>query len=178
MRRKWMLDWCVVCIALAGGLLSWFYLEENYRIWSTAAFFAILLVFFFMALSDKEPAQEIDMVPAGSGITELVLLSEENTELAKWDLYGKTSLLIGRDTGENQVDVNLGHVTYASMINIEHTVLNYAAGNWYVEDLGSRNGVSVQAAADGKKYKLAADKPCRLRRGDILFVGLTRLVIR
>lgn len=177
MRKKWMLDWSVVCIALAGGLLSWLYLEE-YRVWATVIFLAVALVFFFLALSDKGSAQEIDMVPAGSGLTELILLSEENTELAKWDLYDKTALVIGRDVGENQVDVNLAHVTYASMIDVEHAVLNYASGHWYVEDLGSRNGVCVQPASDGKKYRLAADRPCRLHRGDFLFVGLTKLVIR
>ena len=35
----------------------------------------------------------------------------------------------------------------------------------------------MACTADGKKYRLSADKPCRLEKGDILFVGgLTRLV--
>ena len=68
---------------------------------------------------------------------------------------------------------------FRSMIDVEHAVLNYTAGSWYVEDLNSRNGIAVQKAADGKKYRLSADKPCRLEKGDILFVGgLTRLAIR
>ena len=56
-----------------------------------------------------------------------------------WDLYGRTAMLIGRDVGENDVDVNLDNTVYAGMIDVEHAVLNYTAGSWYVEDLNSRN---------------------------------------
>lgn len=179
MNKKWILDWSVICVSLAAAWLAWFYTEAPLRIWLTVGGCLLALVFFFISLSDRGgAAMELDTVPEGGGVTQLVLLSEEDTELASWDLYGKTALVIGRDMGENQVDVNLGAVTYASMIDVEHATLNYAAGYWYVEDLGSKNGVSVQPASDGKKYRLAADRPCKLHRGDFLFVGLTKLVIR
>ena len=56
-------------------------------------------------------------------------------------------------------------------------MLNYSAGSWYVEDLNSKNGVSVQKG-DKRKYKLAPGHPCLLARGDILYIGLVRLMIR
>ncbi len=76
--------------------------------------------------------------------------------------------------GENHVTVNLDQAVYASMIDVEHAVLNFSGNDWYVEDVSAQNGVSVQKM-DGKKYKLAYGKPCKLERGDIIFIGLTRL---
>jgi pSer/pThr/pTyr-binding forkhead associated (FHA) protein len=79
---------------------------------------------------------------------------------------------------ENQVDINLASSTYASMVDVEHAVLNYTGGSWYVEDLASKNGISVQSSKDGRKYKLAPDQPCKLDAGDIIYIGLARLLIR
>lgn len=118
-------------------------------------------------------------LPTETGmITEAVLLSEEDTELMVWDLYGKTASVIGRDVRENQVDIDLGRSAYASMVDIEHAVLNFSTGSWYVEDLGSVNGISVKKAGDGKNYRLSADTPCRVERGDCLYIGLNRLLLR
>ena len=105
-----------------------------------------------------------------------MLLNEEGTRIASWNLYGKTGLVIGRDVGENHVSVDLNDVTYASMISVEHAVLNYSGDSWYIEDISEKNGVSVEKR-DGKKYKLSYGKPCKLERGDIIFIALTRLQI-
>lgn len=108
--------------------------------------------------------------------TELVLLSEEGSHLASWNIYGKNGIVIGRDVGENQVTVDLNETTYASLIDVEHAVLNFSGNDWYVEDVSSGNGISIQKR-DGRKYKLSYGKPCRVERFDILFIGLTRLQI-
>ena len=47
-----------------------------------------------------------------------------------------------------------------------------------MEDLGSTNGISVKKAGDGRTYKLSSDTPCRLERGDCLYIGLNRLLLR
>lgn len=117
-----------------------------------------------------------EWTPPGTIPTELILLGEEGTKAASWNIYGKNGIVIGRDIGENQVTVNLDHVTYASMIDIEHAVLNYSGDCWYIEDVSQKNGVSIEKA-DGRKYKLAYGKPCRLERGDIIHIALTRLQI-
>ncbi len=109
--------------------------------------------------------------------TELVLLGEDDTQIATWNIYGKNGMVIGRDIGENQVSVDLNHVTYASMIDIEHAVLNYSGDSWYIEDVSEKNGISIEKM-DGKKYKIAYGKPCKLERGDIIHIALTRLQIR
>ncbi|MCM1183235.1 MAG: FHA domain-containing protein [Roseburia sp.] len=109
--------------------------------------------------------------------TELTLLNEEGSALASWDLYGKNGIVIGRDVGENQVTVNLDHTDYAAMVDVEHAVLNYTGDTWYVEDISSKNGVSVQKS-DGRKYRLSYGKPCKLEQGDIIFIGPVRLQLR
>lgn len=47
-------------------------------------------------------------------------------------------------------NINLQNTEYGGMVDRQHAVLNYAAGQWYIEDLGSRNGVRIQDAKDGK----------------------------
>ena len=116
-----------------------------------------------------------DYGPSGT-LTELVLLGEDGSRLTAWNIYQKNGIVIGRDAGENQVTVNLNETTYASMIDVEHAVLNYSGNDWYVEDISEKNGVSVQKA-DGRKYKLSYGKPCKLERGDIIFIAMTRLQI-
>ncbi len=120
----------------------------------------------------EEPSPKTDL------ITELVLLNEEDGDLAVWDMYGRTSALIGRDVKENEVDIDLGQGPYAGMADTEHAVLNFSAGSWYVEDLGSANGLRLKKAADGRMYHLSPDMPCRLEKGDCLYVGMNRLLLR
>ena len=137
-------------------------------------------VHFFLP-TDSEDDREVEYFAAVTPTdsvektsTELVLLNDENNRIASWNIYGKNGIVIGRDVGENDVTVNLEQAVYASMIDVEHAVLNFSGNDWYVEDISTQNGVAVQKT-DGKKYKLAYGKPCKLERGDIIFIGLTRL---
>ena len=154
-RTSWY--WIVLAVLLA-GLHIWWSLREGKREYIR-----------------EDSAAQNSSVPAGT-LTELVLLGEDDTRLASWNLYGKNGLVIGRDIGENHVSINLEDATYASMIDIEHAVLNYSGDDWYIEDISEKNGISVQKK-DGRKYKLSYGKPCRLERGDIIYIALTRLQI-
>ena len=110
-------------------------------------------------------------------IDKIILLSKDGDEVFSWDLYGKTSAVIGKDTGDNLVDIDLSKNPYAAMIDVEHAVLNYTAENWYIEDLGSRNGISIQKAGEKKSYKLSSTQPCKLDFGDIISVGMCQLKV-
>lgn len=126
----------------------------------------------------KRPKIKNNAVLNDGTISEIALLNEEDKIIATWDMFEKISLVIGKDIRENHVDVNLNQSPYAAMIDIEHAVLNYAGGSWYIEDLGSKNGVVVQKAVDNRKYRLSSYQPCRLEQGDIIIIGLTRLKLR
>lgn len=184
MKKKRVLDFSIAAISLTISALLYFYMESGDKRTILLLSFSILsILFFLLGVFSKQRVHGIP--PAFEGTarqskapTELALLGEEDAELAVWDLYGKAGLVIGRDVGENHVDVDLNGSAYAGMIDVEHAVLNYAGGYWYVEDLGSKNGISVQKFLDGRKYKLSSDKPCKLEKGDILYIGLARLLLR
>jgi len=170
MKRKINYVIMALCIVIAGLFLYQLGLRSG---WPWAAV-AVLAGIFHLVFAAKETIKE---TPEGEPLgvpTELVLLSEEDSILARWEIYGKNGIVIGRDIGENNVTVNLDHTVYASMIDIEHAVLNYSGNTWYVEDISSKNGVSIQKS-DGRRYKISYGKPCKLEQGDILFIGLARL---
>jgi hypothetical protein len=108
-------------------------------------------------------------------IMQISLLNKNGEIISSWELYGKTSVVIGKDFGENQVDIDLSETQYAAMIDVEHAVLNYVSGNWYIEDLDSQNGISVKKFGQEKAYKLSSSQPCKLDFGDIIFIGLCQL---
>ncbi len=183
--NKRIIDLSCVCICLAVmGVILLYPDQVRGKEFLLPAAGVLMVIFLLLALKDN---RERPKVPGGDNrglsskpgpVTELVLLSEEDRDLMAWDLYGRTAMVIGRDVKDNLVDVDLGKSPYASMVEIEHAVLNFSAGNWYVEDLGSANGISVKKAGDGRLYKLSADTPCRLEQGDCLYVGLNRLLLR
>lgn len=183
MKEKRCVDLLLIITGGAIALISYFYLDGDIRWWLITLGCGMILIFLILAIRERPtiPLQAgapiFDMPPTAK-VTEVLLLNEEDQTLATWSLYGKVSMVIGRDVGENQVDINLMPSTYASTVEVEHAVLNYTGGSWYVEDLGSKNGVSVQSSKDGRKYKLASDQPCKLDAGDIIYIGLARLLIR
>ena len=183
MEKKRFVDLLLILTGGAIALISYFYLDGDLRWWLIALGCAMILIFLILAIRERlsfplqANAPIFDMPPVAK-VTEVLLLNEEDQTLATWPLYGKVGMIIGRDVGENQVDINLISSTYASMVDVEHAVLNYTGGSWYVEDLASKNGVSVQSGKDGRKYKLAPDQPCKLDAGDIIYIGLARLLIR
>lgn len=111
-------------------------------------------------------------------ISELIALDEKNEPIRTWELEGRASLIIGRENDKEPVDVDLEDSEYSALIDYQHAVLNYAAGDWYVEDLYSQNGIRVVKYEDGKCYKIAKDRPCKLRYGDILLIANTKLMLR
>lgn len=183
--KKRVLDLAIVCLSLAViGIVLLYPDQITWREPILISAGTLTILFLLMAGRDKGDRQMItermNLSQPGEKelITEVVLLNEEDRPLMTWDLYGKTAMVIGRDVKENQVDIDLGRSAYASMVDIEHAVLNYSAGNWYVEDLVSANGISVKKAGDGRVYKLSRDTPCRLERGDCLHIGLNRLLLK
>ena len=110
-------------------------------------------------------------------VSKISLIDKTGEIIFSWELYGKISMIIGKDIGENFVDIDLSRSPYAAMVDVEHAVLNYSDGSWYIEDLDSKNGVAIKKVGQKKSYKLSATEPCKLDFGDIIFIGNCQLRI-
>ena len=110
------------------------------------------------------------------GISQLVLLDEKEKPLKSWDLAGKTALIIGKKNEEEEIDVDLEDCEYSTFIDPQHAVLNFCLDSWYLEDLGSQNGVKIKKVEDGGCYQVT-NRPCRLSAGDIIYIANTRLLL-
>ena len=178
--RQRLFDWIIALVSLAICILLFTYWREH--LWPIVLSGGLAVLFFVLGCLDRGRRLATSSKQASQGSVnrakQIVLLNEDDKELTSWDLFGRTSLIIGRDLGENQVDINLADVTYAGFIDIEHAVLNFAGDHWYIEDLHSENGVKVQKRGDERQYKLATDKPCRLDIGDVIYIAQTKLQVR
>lgn len=119
-----------------------------------------------------------EIVEDESNISGIELVNEENEIIRTWDIGDKISFLIGKNTIDEQVFIDLNSSIYSTLIENNHAVLNYAAGKWYIEDLSSKCGVSIQKIDDNKKYKIVRDTPCELKKGDIIFISKVKLLLK
>jgi len=103
---------------------------------------------------------------------------KESRKSCCWEIYGKTSIVFGKEEGEFQADINLKHTDYAGTVDGEHAVMNYSGGNWYIEDLDSENGTRIQRGGEGKQYKVSSREPCRVEKNDVIYLGLAPIKIR
>ncbi|WP_129599939.1 FHA domain-containing protein [Anaerophilus nitritogenes] len=158
------------------------YMIMNQSFWEYFLIFILgsIAIFYTMRIfvsNEKENIQYSE-INSTNIINNLALLNEENQIIKEWDLLNKTSLVIGRNTKEMEVDIDLSTSSYASLVDSQHAVLNFASGTWYIEDLYSENGIRIQKAKDKIRYKLSKDKPCTLVKGDVVFIAKTKLLIR
>lgn len=178
MGKKSILDIAILGFCAAIGILGYIYSKHdtvNYTVAAAAVCGSVMLIILIRDIvkERKDSGEQKSKI-----ISRLLLLSEENTVLAEWDLFGRISMVIGKDVGRHTVDVNLNQTKYAGMIEHEHAVLNYCDEDWYIEDVGSQNGIRIQKAADGRKYDLTSGQPCKIDIGDIIYIGVTRLAVQ
>lgn len=184
MNGKRFIDIMICSLAAAVMILSYMYMEKGNIRHIILGFGGFVFLFFLiLAFADSDDAERRE--PDGrqkqgnsKGIYSLMLLNEDGEEIAEWNIAGKVSLLIGRDSHRENVDINLMNTEFAGMVDRQHAVMNYTAGRWYIEDLDSANGIRIQKRKDGKIYEISKGQPCLVERGDILIIGLTRLAAR
>lgn len=145
---------------------------RNFKV-STAVLALGFMIFYIVKISIYVVSDENKY----TGITKLVLMDEEGINMNEWELKGKKSLLIGKYSKNNEVDIDLSSAEYASLISKQHAVLNFAANNWYIEDIGSCNGVGIKKGNDILKKKIQKDSPYKLDSGDIIYIANTKLFI-
>lgn len=175
MNKKNLIDLIVCSISAAAAVLCFTYIEHGRERDVLSAFFGIAcLVFLILSVLDCWEIKQ-KKKKSGRSIQEILLLDEEGNEISSWHIGGKTSVLIGRDEQKENVDINLQNTEYGGMADRQHAVLNYAGGQWYIEDLGSKNGIRIRHAQDQKLYQVSKEHLCKVNTGDIIFIGNTRL---
>lgn len=181
-RIKQVLD--ILIILCGTGLV--FYTLKEIRTWRiTPAFLLtvgvgmawVLYDFFFLCHRKKPEASGYEPEAFQThGIQRVLLLDEAGKPLKSWDLQGRVSLIIGKAGQDQELDIDLSDCEYSSFIDFQHAVLNFSLDQWYVEDLGSQNGVKIRKVEDGECYKVI-HRPCRVVAGDILYIANTKLLL-
>ncbi len=174
-----------ILIVLCGISLVYYILKEI-RTWRVTPVLLLMVAVgtawvlcdFFFLLVRKTPKalpHEPETVQT-HGIQRLFLLDEGGKPIKSWDLQGRVSLIIGKAGQNQELDIDLSDCEYSSFIDFQHAVLNFCLDQWYVEDLGSQNGVKVRKVEDGECYKVI-HRPCRIVAGDILYIANTKLLL-
>lgn len=182
MNGKRAADIMICCLALAIVILNCIYIEEAQirRIVGLTGG-VIFLLFLLLAVLDtdkKGKKRRRRRKYKGNFIQALALLDEDDQEISEWNIAGKVSLLIGRDTRREDVDINLRNTAFAGTVDRQHAVMNYTACRWYIEDLASANGVRIIKEKDKRSYEISKTQPCIVEKNDILLIGLARLLVK
>ena len=123
---------------------------------------------------EKREQYERNRQPA----SKVVLLNEEGTPLMEWSLTSQTSLIIGKSTDKEPVDIDLSGSAVAVMISKQHAVLNYTDKGWFIDDIDSKNGTRVKKASQNAIMDVKLVGAIEVERGDIIYIASTMLQIQ
>ncbi|MGN0403364.1 MAG: FHA domain-containing protein [Acetatifactor sp.] len=142
----------------------------------TAAGMAVAVFDLFILSSRKNAEEAMPESKRTQEVQRLILLDEAGKPIKSWDLQGKVSWIIGKVGQDQELDIDLTDCEYSSFIDFQHAALNYCLDQWYVEDLGSQNGVKIRKVEDGECYRVI-HRPCKVIAGDILYIANTKLLL-
>lgn len=111
-------------------------------------------------------------------VSKIVLLDDDGERVKEWLIKGETSVLIGKKSDQGEVDIDLTDCEYASLVSLEHAVLNRVGAEWYIEDAESYSGTGIRKAGRSDANRLIAEEPVRVGAGDMIFIANTRLLIK
>jgi len=179
--RILVIDSVILVLSLAFMILSYL-LFDNFIP-------KVLLILFFVAVFTVTVVRRIIIMLQGDAQEEdgrknidtqtLSLLNEYDEIVHTFSIANSVSAVIGRSTEENQVDIDLSNSSYAALVHPIHATLNYAGGNWYLEDVAGINDLKIQPRDGGDSiFLISPDRPCKVEQGDILFVANTRLLFQ
>lgn len=123
---------------------------------------------------EKREQYEKNRQPA----SKVVLLNEEGTALMEWSLQSQTSLIIGKSTDKEPVEIDLSGSAVAQMISKQHAVLNYTDKGWFIDDIDSKNGTRVKKASQNAIMDVKLVGAIEVERGDIIYIASTMLQIQ
>ena len=111
-------------------------------------------------------------------IEHIFLKDSEDYDMKIWKVGRATSLLIGKQTPRNRVDIDVSDGIYSNLVSRAHGILNRVNGIWYYEDLGSQNGSGIERNLDKRKIKLKKNIPVKVESGDIIYLATTKILLK
>lgn len=111
-------------------------------------------------------------------IKEIILKNDEGYDIKKWEIGRKKTLIIGKSTARNDVDIDVSIEGYSNLVSRVHGSLNKIDGIWYYEDLGSQNGSGLGKKTDRRKIKLERNKAVKVESGDIIYLPVTKILLK
>ncbi len=170
-----IIDIIIVTVAFF-FILYVFVMNENVLLKFVIGTVMVILTIIYVSL--KLEAKAITQSMTNKDISKLVLLNERGVEIDTWEISNQISLLIGKNSAEQQADIDLSGTEYESLVNYEHAVLNCVAGIWYIEDIDSVNGVGLKKANKRVKNRLKNEVPYPLGNGDTIYIANTRILVK
>ena len=111
-------------------------------------------------------------------IEHIFLKDSEDYDMKIWKIGRATSLLIGKQSPRNRVDIDVSEGIYSNLVSRAHGILNRVNGIWYYEDLGSQNGSGIERNLDKRKIKLKKNIPVKVESGDIIYLATTKILLK
>ncbi len=124
--------------------------------------------------AEKKEQREKNRVP----VSKIILINEEGHSLMEWSLDRKTSMIIGKSSEKEPVDIDLSGSAVAQMISKQHAVLNYTENGWYVDDIDSKNGTRVKKATQHAIMDVKLVGAIEVEVGDIIYIASTMLQLQ
>ena len=111
-------------------------------------------------------------------IEHIFLKDSEDYDMKIWKIGRATSLIIGKQSPRNRVDIDVSEGIYSNLVSRAHGILNRVNGIWYYEDLGSQNGSGIEKNLDKRKIKLKKNIPIKVESGDIIYLATTKILLK
>lgn len=168
------LDILIALLFVATFYYVFFINTDNYLKIAGIISMVFCAAFFIMRITVAVTGQEKKY----SGMETLMLMGDDGKSIKTWNIKGKTSLLIGKGSNNNEVDVDLSDTEFGSLVSRQHAVLNMMNDDWYIEDIESVNGCGLKKANETSSVRMEKSRPYKLESGDIIYIAKTKLLIK
>ncbi len=122
--------------------------------------------------------KKYEIIKEQSNISKIILMGSKGKPDMEWSLGLLNSVLIGKNTENVFVDIDLSDDVYADYVAPKHAVMNLADGIWYIEDYDSVNGVGIKKVGEEYAFKLKPNVLYRLDKGDVIHISKIKLHLR
>ncbi len=162
----------LIILLLFAGIIYFNYLYQDiYLLLLSCLLFSSLLYISGKKIKSKISSQSKE-------INKLILTDQNDKKITEWEVKEATSLIFGKQSKDNDVDIDLSNAVYSSLISRQHAVMNNTGDKWYFEDIGSQNGSGIKKRNSKDKFKVKQGYPYQINSGDVIYIANTKLLIK